>query len=102
MTVPRPDDTNRVAQLERTIDDYVANARPTQDPAAVRSARIRAQHLAGLVRDEGPDGIGAYLDSLTLEQLYAVTVTLAAMVPLDTPVADLLGWLDAPRQETAA
>ena len=85
----------RDADLERTIDRYVEDRRPAQGDTAARAARRRAQHLAGLVREEGPDGIGAYLDELDREQLYAVVVTLAAMVPLDTPVAELLAWLDA-------
>lgn len=68
--------------------------RPAQGGLAARSAIVRAQALACLVRDEGPDSIGAYLDALTSDELYALTVTLAAMVPVDQPAAELLGWLE--------
>lgn len=68
--------------------------RPAQGGHAARDAVVRAQALACLVRDEGPDGTGAYLDALTRDELYALTVTLAAMVPVDQPAAELLAWLE--------
>lgn len=68
--------------------------RATQGGVAARSAIIRATALTCLVRDDGPDTIGAYLDDLNLDQLYALVVTLAAMVPDDQRVDDLLGWVD--------
>ena len=94
-------DEQRLADLDRTITAYADNRRPPQGENAARSAIIRAQHFAGLVRDEGPEGIGAYLDQLEPEQLYALTTALAAMVPLDVPVAELLAWVDT-AQEAAA
>lgn len=72
----------------------VPDPRPSQGGLAARSAIVRAQALACLVRDEGADTIGAYLDDLDADQLYALVVTLAAMVPVDQPAADLLGWLE--------
>lgn len=86
-------DAARLADLDRAYAEE--QPRDAQGPIAARSALRRAQHLAGLVRTEGPDGIGAYLDALDREQLYAVVVTLAAMVPDDVPVSELLAWLDA-------
>lgn len=83
----------RIADLERSIDLY-AIRRPAQGGKAARAAIARAQRLAGMVRDESTDTIGPYLDAMDLDQLYAITVTLAAMVPLDTPVDELLGWLE--------
>jgi len=107
MTPPKPrtssrTDEQRLADLDRTVAAYATSRRPAQGPMAARSAVMRAQHLAGLVRDEGPDGIGAYLDALEPDQLYALVVALAAMVPLDTPVADLLAWVDQPEEDAAA
>lgn len=45
------------------------------------------------VHEEGPDATGALLASLTDEQRWALPVVLAAMVPTDRPVADLLAWV---------
>lgn len=67
--------------------------RPTQGTRAGSIALERAQRLVCLVRDESADGIGAYLDTLNTEALYALTVALAAMVPDDQPADTLLAWL---------
>ena len=88
-------DEQRVADLERTVERYIEERRLPQGDTAARVARRRAAHFTALVREEGPDGIGTYLDALELEQLYALVVTLAAMVPVDTPAAELLAWLEA-------
>lgn len=68
--------------------------RPTQGTRAAVSAMERAQTLACMVRDESADTIGAYLDALTTDQHYALTVALAAMVPIDAPADALLDWLE--------
>lgn len=60
----------------------------------------RAQELACMVRDEGRDAIGAFLDRLDRQALYGLTVALAAMVPVDRPAHDLIAWIDW--QEEAA
>lgn len=97
MTAPKHRDAGgrtheeRVSDLERRIETLAP--RPAQGGTAARAAIRRATRLAGMVRDEGPDGLGAYLDELDREQLYAITVTLAAMVDVDSTVEDLLGWL---------
>lgn len=83
----------RVSDLERSIAAYPA-PRPTQGGRAAAMAIRRAQALACLVRDEDATATGAYLDRLTGDQLYALVVTLAAMVPVDQPAAELLGWLE--------
>lgn len=73
--------------------------RPEQGYTVVGPAMARAQKFVGLVRTEGTDAIGAYLDLLTTDQHYALTVTLAAMVPDDVPVSELLHWVtDDPNQ----
>lgn len=75
-------------------DYHVGRHRDTQGTPAANGAIQRAQYFAEYVRDHGPDALGAYLDQLTPDQHYALTVTLAAMVPLDVPVADLLAWIN--------
>lgn len=74
--------------------------REAQGPAVVGPALARAQKLIALVREEGTDGIGGYLDRLDQRQMYALVVTLAAMVPDDVPVGDLLTWITHPNQPT--
>lgn len=83
----------RLADLERSIAAY-PDVRPSQGGHAAAAAIRRAQSLACLVRDEDAASIGAYLDRLDGDQLYALVVTLAAMVPVDQPATDLLGWLE--------
>lgn len=78
------------------LDFHVGRTRDTQGTTAANSAIIRAQNLAGMVRDEGPDAIGRYLDALDRGQLYALTVALAAMVDVDQTPADLLAWITEP------
>ena len=68
--------------------------RPTQGSIAAKNAIERAQTLACMVRDESADTIGAYLDGLTTDQQYALTVALAAMVPIDVSADALLDWLE--------
>lgn len=87
-------DAEREADLDRTVTRYIEDRRLAQGESAARGARQRAAYLTRLVRDEGPDGIGAYLDALTGDQLYAVIVTLAAAVPADVPLSRLLAWVD--------
>lgn len=87
--------------MKRPPNIIVPPPRPTQGARAALAAIERAQNLACMVRDEGADGIGPYLDRLTPDQHYALTVTLAAMVPLDQTVEELLGWL-APRLAVVA
>lgn len=70
----------------------VTDARPTQGSRAAQHAIRRAADLICAVRDEGACGIARHLDDLTTEQHYALTVTLAAMVPDDRPVEQLLAW----------
>lgn len=81
-----------LASIEAALAGPLA-PRPTQGGVAATAAIRRAMRLAGMVRDEGPDTIGAYLDPLTPDQLYALTVTLAAMVDVDRTEEELLGWL---------
>lgn len=79
------------------LDFHLPRHRPAQGSRAGMAALTRAQHLAGMVRDCGPDAIGAYLDNLTSDELYALTVTLAALVPIDQTPAELLDWLHHPQ-----
>ena len=80
--------------------DCAGTDKPTRvlDPQrAIPLARIsvkRATELVCLVRDEGPSATGAFLDRFNAQQMYALAVTLAAMVPDDRPVDDLLAWTE--------
>lgn len=66
----------------------------------VRSARDRAASLVCMVRDESADSVGAFLDRLDRQNLYALTVVLACMVPDDRSMDDLLDWIDADEHGT--
>lgn len=90
--------TTRRRPYDRDLPIVTANltlvpTRTTQGTHAATQAIRRAQTFAGLVRDEGPDSIGAFLDNLTGDEHYALTVTLAAMLPIDHTPADLLDWI---------
>jgi hypothetical protein len=53
-----------------------------------------ATELACLVREQDADGIGRFLAGIREEEIPALLVVLAAMVPVDEPVGDLLAWVD--------
>lgn len=91
----RPQRTNRA---NRDNTNHLPT-RTTQTTQAANAAIERATHLACLVRDYGPDAIGHYLDNLDQAQLYALTVTLAAMVPTDQSTHDLLAWTNTHTQK---
>jgi len=50
--------------------------------------------LACLVRDWDQAGIARRLTRLSVQELHALAVVMAAMIPDDAPVSDLLGWLE--------
>lgn len=80
-----------------TYSDGIASPPPRAHPRGAelaRIARLRAASATCLVRDEGADGIGAFLDRLDRQDLYALVTVLAAMVPDDCPMDDLLAWVD--------
>lgn len=80
----------------------VQPAAPHPRPGAAYAAVTRALKFAGLVRDEGPDSLGLYLDKLDRGQLYGLTVALAAMVPEDQTPEDLLAWINNPEEGAVA
>lgn len=84
-------DAQRVGNLEAYID----NATPHAPAGALIGQRAlkSATELVSMVRDEGPDTLGEYLDRRDRQALYGLVVTLAAMVPDDRSVEDLLEWL---------
>jgi hypothetical protein len=90
-----------VAEARDPLDDPFLPARTAQGTQAAVTAMSRAQYFAGLVRDSGPCAIGDYLDALSTDELYALTTTLAALVPIDTTPAELLGWLEGERDAAA-
>ena len=56
----------------------------------------RAQRLACAIRDDGAWEVARITDDLSRDELVALAVVLAAMVPLDRSVADLLAWVQQP------
>lgn len=76
------------------IDLPTRDLPPRAAGTVARHALNRATELVVMVRDEGTDATGAFLDRLDRQGLYALAVTLAAMVPDDQPVDDLLAWVD--------
>lgn len=67
---------------------------PQQRGNLARNSINRATELVCLVRDEGADTIGTWLNRLDRQALYGLTVTLAAMVPDDATVDELLAWIE--------
>lgn len=80
--------------MKRPPNIIVPPPRPTQGTRAAVCAIERAQTLACMVRDESADTIGAYLDGLTTDQMYALVTALAAMVPVACAADALLDWLE--------
>ncbi len=59
-----------------------------------------AARLAGTVREYGRDEVAAVLAQVEPGDMPALAVVLAAMVPVDRTVRQLLGWLDGPGEPT--
>jgi len=67
-----------------------------------RLASIGAQ-LVARIRDDDPDLNGKWLASVTSEEdRWALLFVLAAMVPTDQTVAELLEWVEADSDENVA
>ena len=62
----------------------------------VPPALARATSLVSIVREEDAAAVAGILDPLTWEQMAAVVVCLAAMVPDDQSVHDLTAWVTDP------
>jgi hypothetical protein len=60
-----------------------------------------AASLACTVREEDATSIGELLDGFTKQELYGLVVVLSALVPVDSPVGDLLAWADWSEEATA-
>jgi hypothetical protein len=78
-------------------------AADNRDPATERAYDALAERLIPVaadlverVREEGRESIGELLDSLSALERHALPVVLAAMVPHDQRVADLLAWVPRP------
>ncbi|MER5322397.1 DUF7368 family protein [Streptosporangium roseum] len=52
-----------------------------------------ATHLACMVRDESGDSVAAYLDTLTSTERAHLPIIMAALIPVDRTVNDLLSWI---------
>lgn len=53
----------------------------------------RATALVSIVRDEDANAVARIIDPLSWEQMAALVVVLAAMVPDDRSVRDLTAWV---------
>lgn len=74
-------------------DDEVSARR--RGDYARRVALPRALRFVEVVHEEHRSGIGAFMAALSRDEIEAVMVVLAALVPEDVPVARLLAWTDA-------
>jgi hypothetical protein len=59
-----------------------------------RQARYDATNLACRVRDDQPRDVWTDIVALEQTRLLACCIALAAMVPVDRPVSELLAWTD--------
>lgn len=59
----------------------------------VQPALTRALALVGTVRDRSANDVATVLDRLDRQQMYAVVVVLAALVPDDQTVPQLTAWV---------
>ena len=62
----------------------------------------RAVRLVRAIRDEGPHSVALETDHLDRQELIALVVALAAMVPADVDPAKALAWIDLPAAEWPA
>lgn len=73
--------------------DSRPSVRPDHEPLPP-GALQRAVLLVGAVHDEGPGEVAQLLTPLDVPDLYALAVTLAALVPVDATPRELLAWND--------
>ena len=59
-----------------------------------------AVQLVVMVRDEDPQVVGQHLADLDTTRLAQLTIALAAMVPDDKPLSELLAWCDSNHQRS--
>lgn len=86
------------------MGDRTGSATATKFPAPrahpqghrmVPPALNRALALVGIVRDEDANAVARIIDPLTWEELAALVVVLAALVPDDRTVPELTAWVHA-------
>jgi hypothetical protein len=76
-----------------TVIDHPARAAAARRGELAERMVSVAIELACLVRDEGPDEIGAFISALTGEERDALLIIQAALIPDDTDVKTLLSWV---------
>lgn len=64
-----------------------------RDLLADDTLRQYALPLVGKIRDEAPEDWGPWLESIPVERLRLLAIVLAALVPVDESVSDLLAWM---------
>ena len=76
-----------------TVLDHPERVRALHRGELAAAMVTTACELACLVRDSDREAVGEFLGALSGEQCEALTVVLAAMVPVDVPAGDLLSWV---------
>lgn len=74
---------------------------PTERPETPRDARAaslleHALDLAGRVREEPPEAVARWLNSMPPVDVRDLAILLAALVPDDRSVSELLAWWQTP------
>lgn len=86
-----------LAEIDRVAREPVLEPVIRDEPAAERAA-VDAMDLAVAVRDVDPRDLWPELEALLVgepRRLLAAVVALAAMVPVETPVSELLAWTES-------
>lgn len=84
-----------LAEIDGTTREPILEPMVRDEPAAER-ALVDAMDIAVAVRDVDPRDLFAELEELVGQprRLVAAVVALAAMVPVETPVSELLAWTE--------
>jgi hypothetical protein len=83
---------SRKGSTQREPYVYPSRAHP-RGSRLVPPAVQRATALVTIVRDEDANAVARIIDPLSWEQMAALVVVLAAMVPDDRSVEDLTAWV---------
>lgn len=74
------------------IDHPTRTAACQRGELAARMVAVACE-MACLVRDSDRQAIGEFLGNLSQEEVTALLVVQAAMIPVDVPASDLLAWV---------
>src|SRR4051794_33551727 len=99
--MPTTPDRGRLLPAESHRSSYSTGFSHSGDNLPTEAVAT-AVRLAGAVHDDGPDEVAAILRHLKPQDLRAVVVTLAAMVPVEYTPVELLAWNDNRYTQRAA